>query len=501
MDRRVFLKIGAGLITLSVACSTDKKKTGTKKYLISIDSNRKIGHLARKAITENTSEVIATDVLIVGGGIAGLAAACSLPNREAIICELGNSFGGTSSAMSIGNLKFSQGAHYDLSYPNNFGKDGLQLLEKLKVINFNSTLNRWDFLDKQHLINPQNEEQCFHNGKWTPSVLGNSEIKNNFLSLLAPYSGKMPLPSNQISSELKKLDDITFMEYLNKYLPLTSDFLEAIDYQMLDDYGGTSREISAMAGIHYYKCRPYFTKPEPELFSPMEGNYYFIKKMMNHLDSKQLKLNSLVVALNKANNKWLVDVWETKKERKITYECNNVVYSGQKHLLKHLLPQAHTTFSDVSYAPWVVINIELEAEPQLSDFWQNDYLSADAQFLGFVNSRAQSKKGNRVLTGYYCYPGIYHNLIEAIESDAQEITHQTIGYMSTYYKTNLEPFVKQVYIKLLGHAMPIPKPGYLTKARKMEQNGIAFAGADTGRLPLMFDALDSGITAAKMIGL
>jgi len=29
---------------------------------------------------------------------------------------------------------------------------------------------------------------------------------------------------------------------------------------------------------------------------------------------------------------------------------------------------------------------------------------------------------------------------------------------------------------------------------------MAFAGADTGRLPLMFDALDSGIQAGKRIG-
>ena len=499
MDRRVFLKIGAGLITFSVACSLDNKKVGKRKYSITIDSNRKIGHLARKAIDKATSKLYTTDVLVVGGGIAGLAAANSLTKRESVICEMGSRFGGTSSAVSIGNNEFAQGAHYDLSYPSNFGEEGLKLLEKLNIIEFNSTLNRWDFQDKKYLIKASNEEQCYTNGKWVPTVLVNSEIKNNFISLLQSYSGKMPLPSTHISPEFNTLDQTTFAEYLNKYLPVTSDFMEAIDYQMLDDYGGSASEISALAGIHYYKCRPYFNKPDPELFSPMEGNYYFIKKMIAQLKPEQLKLESLVVALNKTNNKWLVDVWEINNNRKVTYQCNNVVYSGQKHLLKYLLPEAHATFSDVSYAPWVVINIELENEPNLSSFWQNDYLSKDAQFLGFVNSRVQSEKGNRVLTAYYCYPGIYDNLIQNIESDSEEITRQTIGYMSTYYKIDLEPFVKQVYIKLLGHAMPIPKPGYLSKDRKLEQNGISFAGVDTGRLPLMFDALDSGIVGAGLI--
>ena len=47
--------------------------------------------------------------------------------------------------------------------------------------------------------------------------------------------------------------------------------------------------------------------------------------------------------------------------------------------------------------------------------------------------------------------------------------------------------------------MPIPKPGYLTKSRNLSIDGLAFAGADTGRLPLLFDALESGIQAAKMV--
>ena len=96
MDRRVFLKIGAGLITFSVACSLDNKKVGKRKYSITIDSNRKIGHLARKAIDKATSKLYTTDVLVVGGGIAGLAAANSLTKRESVICEMGSRFGGTS---------------------------------------------------------------------------------------------------------------------------------------------------------------------------------------------------------------------------------------------------------------------------------------------------------------------------------------------------------------------------------------------------------------------
>lgn len=221
--------------------------------------------------------------------------------------------------------------------------------------------------------------------------------------------------------------------------------------------------------------------------------------MVNQLSLEQIKLDSLVVGMEKLKQGWGVDVWEVANDRKVRYKCNNVIYAGQKHLLKYLHPESYKTFSDVKYAPWIVINIELQGESIDNDFWQNDYLSTNAQFLGFVNSRAQTKEGNRVLTAYYCYPDIYHHMVQDLENGAREIVEQTIGFINTYFKKDLEPFIKHVYVKLLGHAMPVPVPRYLSKKRQLEQNGLSFAGADTGRLPLMFDALDSGIQAAKRI--
>jgi hypothetical protein len=71
--------------------------------------------------------------------------------------------------------------------------------------------------------------------------------------------------------------------------------------------------------------------------------------------------------------------------------------------------------------------------------------------------------------------------------------------MSTYFGLDIKPCIQHAYIKLLGHAMPIPVPGYLTKKRTLINDGLAFAGSDSGNLPLMFDSLDSGIQAAKSI--
>ena len=406
MDRRTFLKIGGAFFVLSSSCDFKDKTPQNKllSYGITLDSNRKIGHIARKAILKPVVKQLKTDMLIVGGGIAGLAAACSLKGRAFTLCEMNETLGGTSGAVNINGTLFGQGAHYDLSYPEYYGKEALELLKKLNVIEWSASNKRWDFVDKQYLINPNKEEQCYAGGSFLPSVLPPGELKTNMLDLLRPYIGKTKLPTTEVSPELHHLDKISFYDYLKKYLPITDEFIASIDYQMLDDYGGTSMEVSALAGIHYYTSRPYFSQPEPELFSPPEGNYYFIRKMEKTLTAQSIKTGHLITGIENKGDHWVTQAWDVKAEKKIEFKSNNIIYAGQKHLLKYLYPAAHEQFEDTNYAPWVVVNIELTESLGNNHYWQNDYLSANSQFLGFVDSGAQKNANGNVLTAYYCYP-------------------------------------------------------------------------------------------------
>ena len=501
MDRRSFLKVGGGLIFLAACRNSTPQKEWEKsrKIPIFVDSNRKVGHQVRTAISLPVSSTETIDTLVVGGGIAGLAAACSLPSDNYVVCELDPNFGGTSGAISINNQLYSQGAHYDLAYPSHYGKDGLELLQKLNIIDFNVKSKLWEFKDKEYLIPAGLEEACYYNGNKRESVLENTELRQNFVALLKEYEGQFTLPSTLISKELHHLDQLTFYDYLNKYLPIDDKFMESIDYQMLDDWGGTSTQVSALAGIHYYKSRPYYDGKEIELLSPPQGNFYFIQKMMQQLNLNQLKSNHLVFGLVKEKDHWLVDVYDNENSTRKQYKANQVIYAGQKHALKYIHAESYASFSDIQYAPWVVMNIEMEECSLKDSKWQNDFLSPDNTFLGFVDSTIQTKNQPRVLTAYFCFPEVHHYQIEKLEEDANELVEETIEKISLYYDENIRPFVKQVHIKLMGHAMPIPSPNYITKERTLVKDGLAFAGVDSGRFPLMFDAMDSGIQAAKAL--
>jgi hypothetical protein len=455
----------------------------------------------RSAITLPISETLTTETLIVGAGIAGLSAACSLKSNDFMICELNPQIGGTSDAISINNTFYTQGAHYDWEYGANYGKEGLELLECLNIIRFNSLTNRWDFVDKQYVIPKAVEEACYINGVMKSSAMPRSELRDNLFSLLDAYTDEFPLPTTLIDSKWHHLDQITFFDYLNKYLPLTSDFVEAIDYQLMDDYGGTSKQVSALAGIHYYKCRPYYDKEEPALFSPVEGNFYYAKKMLQAVGESHLYRNHLVFGLKQENNSWTADVFDAKANRRKQVIAKNVVYAGQKHALKYIHPSSYQTFSDVSYTPWVIVNFEMEEVLLENSKWQNDFLSPDISFLGFVDSNVQDTKKNRVLTVYYCFSEIHHYLVQDFEEKHTEIVYNALEKISQYYGKDVSKYVKKAYIKLLGHAMPMPKVGYLTKQRKLVHKNLAFAGVDTGRLPVLFDAMDSGIQVVKGLGI
>ena len=53
----------------------------------------------------------------------------------------------------------------------------------------------------------------------------------------------------------------------------------------------------------------------------------------------------------------------------------------------------------------------------------------------------------------------------------------------------------------MGHAMPIPQPNYLfdDKNDKRKHQGLVYAGVDNSRLPLLLEAIDSGLEAVKLL--
>ena len=292
MDRRKFVK-SSTLLTLPLILKSCDWPTSKKNYSVDVISDATTGHLLYNSRSFKKGITLDTEYLIVGGGIAGMTAACQLKDNDLLLCELSDKLGGSSSAVNFKGITISQGAHYDLEYPKGYGEEVLKFLNQLDVIEYHSWSDSWSFKEHQHIVLHRRKNQCFDHGKYRKDVLEEGTLKVEFLNLLDQFSDEMHLPTRLIRNEIRQLNKISFLDFLKENLVLNDTFIQGLDYHMKDDYGAGCKDVSALAGIHYFKCRPYY-KEIVELFSPPEGNFYFIDKMFKELRPDQILTNHLV---------------------------------------------------------------------------------------------------------------------------------------------------------------------------------------------------------------
>ena len=135
-------------------------------------------------------------------------------------------------------------------------------------------------------------------------------------------------------------------------------------------------------------------------------------------------------------------------------------------------------------------------------YWQNEVISEETRFLGFVNSQAQHGATNQtILTAYFCLPQSAREQLLDLAPKRAEWVQRTLQLVNRALGRRIDHKVVHAYIKPHGHAMPIPKPGYLfqdaNEGRPYEN--LVYAGVDSGRLPLFFEAVDSGIMAVQAL--
>ena len=502
MKRRKFIQLST-LASLPLILKSCDWASEEHSFGITVHTDIHTGHLIFESRGWPIAGELNTETLIVGGGIAGLAAASQLKGRDFLLCELSDNLGGTSSYSSQEGVTFAQGAHYDLAYPANYGKEVLELLKSLDIIEYESWKDAWTFKDRQHIISGRRESRCFSNGEYREEVLPKGELYNQFIQLIEGYSGQMKMPTPLIDEELRGLNELSFLDFLDKRLSLTPEFIRGLDYHMLDDCGGKTHEVSALAGIHYFACRPYY-KQVVDLFSPPEGNGYFIKRLAA-IHDRGLLTRHLVSNIKEKEGGFEITVLDVANKSIKMVTAQNVIYAGQKHALKYIMPAQYEPFANTTYAPWLVLNFVMDNELKNLGYWQNEMLVEDETFMGFVDSNMQysEPQETRVLTAYYCLPPSSREDLRNVEANKEVITEKTLGYLNTYFNRDISGMVRHVYCKVMGHAMPVPAPGYLfndANENRSFQN-LTFAGVDNHRLPLLFEAMDSGIQAVKQLGL
>ncbi|WP_027418977.1 NAD(P)-binding protein [Crocinitomix catalasitica] len=499
MNRRGFIQISS-VAALPILLGIFPRNKGKQvPYKINVRSNRSFGHLLREKANVKPTSTLSTDFIIVGGGVAGIAAATVLRDQDFLLFEGDDRLGGSSASASWKTTEFATGAHYELAYPETFGQEVIALLRELDIISFNSETALYEFNDKAYIISGDEMEQCFNGELLLSEVMEAAEGIQDFNKALKPFIGQMHLPTRLIGEEYQYLNALSFKDFLEGQFDLSADLSQRISYQMLDDWGAQIDEVSALAGIHYYTCRPYNTK-DVELFSAPNGNAYFTEKMIGLLSNPEAFVtNTFVRSVRETADGVEAEVLNKNGSIQLV-KAKGLIYAGQKHALKYILAQEESRFQN-SYAPWLVLNIVCRKGVDFEK-WQNDIITPELQFLGFINSSKQHARPSEfdVFTAYYCFKEEDRGKLVEIEKNPDEFVAGTIALIEEETGTALSDFVAYVNVNVLGHAMPIAKPGYLSfNDVPSFSDRIVYAGVDTGRLPLFFEACDSGLQAGEKI--
>lgn len=527
MDRRRFLLslyagLGAGLIPRRL--DPDPRPSGEL-----LGPAFLAGHKLRGSDWPAPSEQRRMPLLIVGGGIAGLAAAWWLQRQgfgDFRLLELETRPGGNSRWGENRVSAYPWGAHY-LPLPG----EGLTwvrlLLADLGVLQGDPNLPEPRYEERHLCFAPQ--ERLFLHGAWQEGLIpkrgtgprDRAQIER-FFDLMEKYrrsrgrDGRrafdLPMAESSRDGRFLVLDRGSMRDWLIEQGFDSPALHWYVDYACRDDFGCVAAETSAWAGVHYFAARTGGGENvrEGTVLTWPEGNGWIARRLADRLVGF-IEPGQLAFRMAQDRGGVAVDVLDTASGAVRRWRAEQVVWAAPGFLLPHVcedfpdpLQKAARAFG---YAPWLVANLTLDAFPENRDgaalAWDNVLFQSPS--LGYVVATHQawrSHQAGTVLTYYLPLSGMdpaagrrlllersWHDWKEAILADLSR-PHPEIRDLTSH-----------IDLFRWGHAMIRPRPGFLWDGERetlAEGFGrIHPAHSDLSGFSLFEEAQYRGITAAR----
>lgn len=377
------------------------------------------GHRLREGRFGPSDEARAVGIVIVGGGIAGLAAGWALAEAgfdDFVLLELEDRAGGNARSGRNAVSRYPLGAHY-LPIPNTEARSVRHLLEKLGII------TGWQ--DGEPLFDPYQlvsdpHERLLHLGRWqeglVPTVGLTASDRHDldaFFAAMIAYRDRrdtegrpafaIPMALSARDPDLMALDRIGFTDWLHAQ-GWHSPILHAhVRYACRDDYGTEPNEVSAWAGIHYFASRRGVSANSDgdTVLTWPEGNDRLAEAMAARIAS-HIHGAQIVHGAERAVTGVTVRSHDVRSGREILWRAGSAVLATPHFVTARLLGRQPDP--GFSYAPWIVANVTVDRLPAGSGVqlaWDN--VSWTSPSLGYVvathQSLAMSPSGT-VLTWY-----------------------------------------------------------------------------------------------------
>ena len=450
------------------------------------------GHRLREPDTFSPSVTRRCAVAVVGGGVAGLAAARALQRAgvdDVHLFELEDQAGGNSRGHAIAGMACPLGAHY-LPLP---GPDAHEVSELLHEVGLLRSVGGRTVADERHLCHSP-QERLWVDGQWIEGLLppaepGSARARQyqRFSALVVEASRtlRFTIPSWRAgwTAGHAALDALPFAQWLlNQGLDDTG-LRWHLDYACRDDYGAGIDTVSAWAGLHYFASRHGFRAPGDDaadtrdaVFTWPEGNAWLTRRLAAPLGDR-LHPASLVTRVEASKHGVALDVKKAQREER--WLAQQVIIALPLHVAVRIVAQPPPALVEagalLAHAPWLVANLHLRApltdKPGAPPSWDNVLVDARTPgkagpALGYVDAMHQSlhpAPGPTVLSAYWAF-GDGDRASRARQRQAlldepwQSWSSRVVDDLARAHP-DLRAKTARVDLMRYGHAMAIPTPG------------------------------------------
>ena len=462
------------------------------------------------------------DVAVVGGGLSGLASAYFLRQHNTVLFELRDRFGGNAMGEEWHGIKYSLGGAYFItpdsgsfleSFYEELGLDRLiRVSEPPDPMELNGIIRDdfWNGLSRQDQI-------AFHRYARVVTQIAENEYP------------EIPLSDDPIEAErVRALDRFTFREDVERRMGMSMTPLLAAGVQsyFFSSFDAPMEDISAACGWNFVAAEEFGRWVLPG------GNSQFVYELWQRLKEREVEVRPSCRPHFLRGRCRVIDVRPRGERVQVTYQdastnlrsisARFAIMAGSKHVAKHVLhdlehwdADKYEAMNQIETSPYLVANILLQS-PIERDFYDcfllgdgvhypmnGEQLEQNPIVTDMIRGDFTREHGPRsVLTLYWPLSWATARFTLILNDPWQHYTgllvpqiRRMLGLLDV-----AETAVRQVRLTRWGHAMPIPRPGFIanriveTAARPLGDN-IFFANQDNWALP----AVENSVLDAKAV--
>ena len=494
-----------------------------------VGQNVELGHLLREGmgfeVPPDNWETV--NVVIVGGGVAGLSAAWKLTRdnfQDFLVLELEREVGGTSRSGAGAPVGYPWGAHYlPVPFPEN--TELISLLDEMSLTEGRDA--NGDVVLAEQFLCREPEERVFYKGRWYDGLYlhpGESEDdKRQFADFQRQIDrwvnwrdgrGRrafvVPVGKCSDDAAVTSLDKMSFADWLRQNGFSSERLIWYCDYACRDDYGLKLEQTSAWAGLFYFCSRVRKSGDDSQQFITFpEGNGRFVNHLFDQVKERVRKSHAVVSIVPTEDG---VDVITLADGAAYGFHCDRVIYASPvftaPYVIRGFADSAQFKPADFQHNAWFVANLFLKDRPKPRfgrDFplaWDN--VLYESPSLGYVNATHQKgiDYGPTVLTYYYPMCHEENGRTKLFNYSWHELADVCLSDLARAH-SDIYELCERLDIMRWGHAMISPRPNFIwsgirEKAMQPWRN-IHFAHTDLSGIALFEEAFYHGLRSASEI--